>query len=102
MMSLPNPSLARPGIAHVDVLSGGVFGELGLLAPNQRRTQTLECIKDAEVMKISYDRVKSLHFANPSFGFIPFALDLIRVRPYFKISQSSKWRLRTATRRFCI
>jgi CRP/FNR family transcriptional regulator, cyclic AMP receptor protein len=47
----------------------GVVGELGLLAPNQQRTQTLECIEDAEIMQIGYDRIKSLYFENPSFGF---------------------------------
>jgi CRP/FNR family transcriptional regulator, cyclic AMP receptor protein len=53
----------------VAVVPGGVVGELGLLAPNQRRTQTLECIEDAEIMQIGYDRIKSLYFDNPSFGF---------------------------------
>jgi CRP/FNR family transcriptional regulator, cyclic AMP receptor protein len=53
----------------VDVLPGSVVGELGLLAPNQQRTQTLECVEDAEIMRIDYDRIKSLHFENPSFGF---------------------------------
>ena len=53
----------------VDVLPGRVVGELGLLAPNQQRTQTLECIEDAEIMRIDYDRIKSLHFENRSFGF---------------------------------
>jgi CRP/FNR family transcriptional regulator, cyclic AMP receptor protein len=63
----------------VDVLPGGVVGELGLLAPNQRRTQTLECIEDAEVMQISYDRVKSLYFENPSFGFYLLCLTSARL-----------------------
>jgi hypothetical protein len=53
----------------VDVAPGGVVGELALLAPNQRRTQTLECLDHAEVMQISYDRIKALYFENPSFGF---------------------------------
>jgi CRP/FNR family transcriptional regulator, cyclic AMP receptor protein len=53
----------------IDVLPGAVVGELGLLAPNQQRTQTLECVEDAEVMQISYDRIKGLYFENPSFGF---------------------------------
>jgi CRP-like cAMP-binding protein len=53
----------------VDVLPGAVVGELALLAPNQQRTQTLECVEDAEVMQISYDRIKALYFENPSFGF---------------------------------
>ena len=63
----------------VDVLPGGVVGELGLLAPNQRRAQTLECIEDAEVMQISYDRVKSLYFENPSFGFYLLCLTSARL-----------------------
>lgn len=53
----------------VDVVPGGVVGELALLAPNQQRTQTLECVADAEIMQISYDRIKGLYFENPSFGF---------------------------------
>jgi CRP-like cAMP-binding protein len=56
----------------VDVLPGGVVGELGLLAPNQRRTQTLECIED-------HDRVKSLYFENPSFGFYLLCLTSARL-----------------------
>jgi CRP-like cAMP-binding protein len=56
-----------------------VVGELGLLAPNQRRTQTLECIEDAEVMQIGYDRVKSLYFENPSFGFYLLRLTSARL-----------------------
>jgi len=63
----------------VDVLPGGVVGELGLLAPDQRRTQTLECIEDAEVMRIDYDRVKSLYFENPSFGFYLLSLTSARL-----------------------
>ncbi len=51
------------------MVPGGVVGELALLAPNQQRTQTLECVEDAEIMQISYDRIKGLYFENPSFGF---------------------------------
>jgi len=61
------------------VLPGDVVGELGLLAPDQRRTQTLECIEDAEVMRIDYDRVKSLYFENPSFGFYLLSLTSARL-----------------------
>jgi cyclic nucleotide-binding protein len=44
-------------------------GELGLLAPDGRRTQTLECIEAGELLVISYDEVKMLYFQNPDFGF---------------------------------
>ncbi|HWM47550.1 MAG TPA: cyclic nucleotide-binding domain-containing protein [Xanthobacteraceae bacterium] len=53
----------------VDVRPGGVVGELGLLAPNRRRTQTLECVEDGEIMQIGYERIEGLYFSNPSFGF---------------------------------
>jgi CRP-like cAMP-binding protein len=52
-----------------DVLPGSVVGELGMLAPNGQRTQTLECIEDAEMLQIDYDKVEGLYFQNPSFGF---------------------------------
>jgi CRP/FNR family transcriptional regulator, cyclic AMP receptor protein len=53
----------------LDVLPGSVVGELGLLAPNQQRTQTLECVENSEIMQIGYDRIKSVYFQNPTFGF---------------------------------
>lgn len=53
----------------VDLREGEVFGELGLLAPEQLRTQTVECAEDGEVLVISYGEVKQLYFQNPEFGF---------------------------------
>ncbi len=52
-----------------DIPLGQVIGELGLLAPDNRRTRTLECIEDGEVLTISYGDVKQLYFQNPTFGF---------------------------------
>jgi CRP/FNR family cyclic AMP-dependent transcriptional regulator len=56
----------------VDVLPGGVVGELGLLTPNRQRTQTLECVEDAEGHA---DRLRSRQialFRESGFRF-PFA-----------------------------
>jgi CRP-like cAMP-binding protein len=53
----------------IDILSGQVVGELGLLAPDQSRTQTLECSEDGEVLQITYEQVKQLCYQNPQFGF---------------------------------
>ena len=53
----------------MDILSGQVVGELGLLAPDESRTQTLECIEDGEVLQITYEQVKQLCYQNPRFGF---------------------------------
>ena len=52
-----------------DMLSGQIVGELGLLAPNQSRTQTLECVEDGELLQITYEQVKQLCYQNPQFGF---------------------------------
>ncbi len=48
---------------------GEVMGELGLIAPDNKRTLTLECTEDGELLTISYDAVKQLYFQNPKFGF---------------------------------
>ncbi len=54
------------GIAKVP---GEFVGELGLLAPDHRRTQSLECVEKASVLAIRYDQVHELFFQNPDFGF---------------------------------
>jgi hypothetical protein len=48
---------------------GAVVGELGFISPDQTRTQTVECIEDATVLAISYDKLEELYFQNPQFGF---------------------------------
>jgi len=53
----------------VDVLPGAVVGEMGLLTHNRKRTQTLECVEDGLVLRISYDKIEELYFQNPTFGF---------------------------------
>jgi CRP-like cAMP-binding protein len=55
--------------AGIRVPSGQVIGELGLLAPDHRRTQTFDCREDGELLAISYSSVKQLFFQNPKFGF---------------------------------
>jgi CRP/FNR family transcriptional regulator, cyclic AMP receptor protein len=52
----------------VDILPGALVGELGLLAPGRSRTQTIECIEDTVLQRISYDRLEQLYFQNPHFG----------------------------------
>jgi CRP-like cAMP-binding protein len=48
---------------------GEFVGELGLLAPDGRRTQSLECVDTANLLAIRYDQVHELFFQNPDFGF---------------------------------
>jgi hypothetical protein len=52
----------------MDVAPGSVVGELGLLAPDRRRTQSLVCCESGAVLSLSYDRFEELYFQNPEFG----------------------------------
>jgi len=53
----------------VELPAGRLLGELGFLTPNNKRTQTVECIEDGAVMTISYDRLLEVYFAYPDFGY---------------------------------
>lgn len=53
----------------IEIPIGQVFGDLGFLAPDNRRTQTIECVEDGEVLTATYQQVKELYFQNPQFGF---------------------------------
>jgi hypothetical protein len=53
----------------IDLPQGHVVGEMGFMSPDNRRTQTLECIEAGEVLSITYDEVRQLYFQNPEFGF---------------------------------
>jgi Cyclic nucleotide-binding domain len=48
---------------------GNVIGELGIISAQNRRTQTVECIENGQVLTIGYDDVRQLYFQNPKFGF---------------------------------
>jgi CRP-like cAMP-binding protein len=53
----------------IEVPPGQLVGELGLLSPENRRTATLECVSDGDILTISYEKVRELYFQNPEFGF---------------------------------
>ena len=53
----------------IEIGSGQIQGELGLLSPDNKRTATLECLESGDVLTISYDKVRELYFQNPQFGF---------------------------------
>jgi hypothetical protein len=53
----------------VELLPGHIMGELGFVAPNNKRTQTVECIEDGAVMTITYDRLLEVYFEYPDFGY---------------------------------
>ncbi|HVO92834.1 MAG TPA: cyclic nucleotide-binding domain-containing protein [Terriglobales bacterium] len=72
----------------IEIPAGQVFGDLGLLAPGNKRTQTIECLEDGEVLKASYQQVKELYFQNPQFGF--YFLRLTSERLFENISRLEK------------
>jgi len=53
----------------VELPAGRIVGELGFLSPNNKRTQTVECIEDGEVLTISYEKLLEIYFQNPEFGY---------------------------------
>ncbi len=63
----------------IELGSGALVGELGLLSPGQKRTQTLECIEEGRLLGISYDRLKQLFIQNPQFGFFFLRLTTARL-----------------------
>ncbi len=53
----------------IEIVPGQIFGEIGFLTPDRRRTHGIACVQDGDVLAISYDRVRELYFENPEFGF---------------------------------
>jgi hypothetical protein len=61
--------------------SGALLGEIGLFAPDGRRTMTVRCKTDVQAAKIDYDQFKQLYFQNPQFGFRLLHLIVARMQP---------------------
>lgn len=54
---------------NIEIPPGRIMGELGFLSKNNRRTQTVECIEDGDVLTINYDKLLEIYFQNPEFGY---------------------------------
>jgi cyclic nucleotide-binding protein len=53
----------------VELPPGKLTGELGFLTPNNRRTATVVCTEDAQVLTITYEKLLEIYFQNPQFGY---------------------------------
>jgi CRP-like cAMP-binding protein len=53
----------------IELPPGRMMGELGFVDPKNRRTQTVECIEDGDVLTITYEKLLELYFQNPEFGY---------------------------------
>jgi CRP/FNR family cyclic AMP-dependent transcriptional regulator len=81
----------------IEIPQGQVVGEMGYLAPDNRRTQTLECLEAGEVLAITYDELRQLYFQNPEFGFYFLRLTSERLFNNVAILEQEIARLRAAS-----
>jgi hypothetical protein len=63
----------------VIVNAGNIVGELGMLAPGRKRSQTIVAEADTRLLQISYARIEELYFQNPTFGFYFLKLSTARL-----------------------
>ena len=70
-------------------MPGEFVGELGLLAPDGRRTQSMECVSAANLLAIRYDQVHELFFQNPDFGFYFMQLAAARLFNVVKLQEQA-------------
>jgi CRP-like cAMP-binding protein len=54
---------------NIELPPGRMMGELGFVDPENRRTQTVECLEDGDVLTITYEKLLELYFQNPEFGY---------------------------------
>jgi CRP-like cAMP-binding protein len=53
---------------NVTLQPGELFGEIAIFSPDHRRTCTAVCETDAEVLKMTADKVKEIYYLNPQFA----------------------------------
>ena len=53
----------------IELPAGRMMGELGFVDPKNRRTQTVECVENGDVLTITYEKLLELYFQNPEFGY---------------------------------
>jgi CRP-like cAMP-binding protein len=58
----------------IELPPGRIMGELGFVAPKNRRTQTIQCIENGDVLTITYETLLELYFQNPEFGYYLLSL----------------------------
>jgi CRP/FNR family transcriptional regulator, cyclic AMP receptor protein len=68
---------------------GTLLGEIGLFAPDGKRTMTVRCKTDVQTAKIDYDRFKELYFTNPEFGFRLLHLIVARMQGSPELPQAA-------------
>ena len=80
----------------IEIEPGHLVGELAMLAPDNRRTATLECIEAGNVLSITYEQVEELYYQNPTFGFYFLRLATARLFDNVSRMESESGRLHAA------
>ena len=61
------------------LVPGSLFGEIGLFAPDNRRTLTLACVSDCTLYSLSAEGMARLYYQNPKLGFHVMRLIVARL-----------------------
>ncbi|WP_091720744.1 Crp/Fnr family transcriptional regulator [Methylobacterium phyllostachyos] len=72
----------------IEVRSGGIVGELGLLSPGNARTASLICTEPGKALCVTYSNLKELYYQNPDFGF--YFLKLTTERLFQSVEASKR------------
>jgi hypothetical protein len=64
---------------NVQLPPGRLMGELGFLTPNNRRTATVTCVEEGDVLGIDYDKLLEIYFQDPQFGYFFLKLSTERL-----------------------
>ncbi len=70
-----------------ELRAGDLLGEIGVLSPNNMRTDTAVCVESGELHTISQSQVLQLYFQNPEFGF--FLIRLVTRRLLTNLSEAA-------------
>jgi hypothetical protein len=73
----------------VTIGPGHLIGEIGLFAPDNRRTATAVCESNVELGAITDQKVLQLYYQNPEFGFSLFRLVIQRLLENERVRRST-------------
>lgn len=72
----------------ISITPGEVVGELGMLSPDSKRTQSVVCVDGGQILVITYDQVRQLFVQNPKFGYYFMQLSTARLFDNMKRMQA--------------
>jgi hypothetical protein len=60
--------------------AGNLFGEIALFTEGNRRTMSMRCRTDVQLLSMDYDDFRALYYQNPQFGFYLLRLVVRRLQ----------------------